>query len=89
MKRKTSRDRKRPPMVVETMTLLDAVEALRGLGISTSAEKVARFLEAGAYPWGICVQGPKERQIEIYAKKFWEWADEMGEVDTDYIRTSA
>ena len=79
--------RKRPPMVVETMTLLEAVDALRGLGISTSQEKVLRFLEAGVYPWGICVQGPKNRQVEIYAKKFWEWVDEIGEEDTEYIRT--
>lgn len=89
MKRKVQNTaRMRPPMVIETMTLLEVVDALRGLGISTSPEKVCRFLEAGAYPWGICVQGPKNRQVEIYAKKFWEWADEMGEKDADCLHTS-
>lgn len=83
-------DRKRKPMVIETMSLCAAVDALRGLGIKTSTEKVLRFLEAGRYPWGICVQGPKDRMVEIYTKKFWEWVDEIAEEDTDYAtRTSA
>ena len=71
------------------MTIQEAVDALRGLGIHTSAERVMRLLEAGAYPWGVCVQGPKNRITEIYAKKFWAWVDEIAEEDTDYVRTSA
>ena len=80
---------KRKPMVVETMTLNEVVDALRGLGIHTSEERVARMLMAGAYPWGVCVEGPKSRIIEIYAKKFWAWVDEIAEEDTDYAKTPA
>lgn len=81
---------KRKPMIVETMTVIEVTDALRGLGIRTSTERVMRFLEEGAYPWGICVQGNGKRLVEIYAKKFWEWVDEIAEEDTDYAtRTSA
>ena len=82
--------RKRKPMIIETMSLNEAVDALRGLGVRTSAEKVLRFLEAGRYPWGICVQGTRDRLVEIYAKEFWAWVDQIAEEDTDYAtRTSA
>lgn len=87
MKEKISRQRK--PMVIETMTLNETVDALRGLGIRTTDEKVMRFLEAGVYPWGVCVQGKKNRIVEIYAKKFWEWVDEIAEEDTDHDRKFA
>lgn len=78
--------RNRKPMVVETMTLNQVVDAMRGLGMRTSEERVAAMLEAGAYPWGVCIRGTKDRIVEIYAKLFWAWVDEMGEEDTDYAR---
>ena len=79
---------KRKPMIVETMTLTQVVDALRGLGIRTSEDRVSRMLMAGAYPWGVCVQGPKSLIVEIYTKKFWAWVDEIAEEDTDYKKNS-
>ena len=78
--------RNRKPMVIETMTLNEVTDALRGLGIRTTEERVCRMLAAGAYPWGACVQGKGARLVEIYAKKFWAWVDELGEEDTTYLQ---
>lgn len=72
--------RNRKPMVIETMTLNQTVEAMRGLGMRTSETRLAEMLAAGAYPFGICVTCPGgHRAVEIYAKKFWAWVDELGE----------
>ena len=72
-------DRGRTPKVIETMTLNEVVDALRGLGMHTSAPRVQLLLEAGAYPFGTCVASAKGHIVEVYAKKFWEWVDERAE----------
>lgn len=54
---------KRKPMIVETMTLNQVVDAMRGVGIHTSETRVERMLLAGAYPWGVCVQGKKRQNF--------------------------
>ena len=77
--------RNRRPMVIETMTVNQVVDALRGLGIRTSEERVIRLLIDGKYPWGVATQGAGERLVEIYAKKFWAWWDEIAEEDTEYL----
>ena len=78
--------RDRQPMIIETMTLNEAVDALRGLGVKTSPERVGSMLEAGLYPWGVSVRGKGgSRTVEIYAKLFWEWVDRVAEPDTDYL----
>ena len=75
----------RQPMIIETMTLNEAVDALRGLGMKTTAERVGLMLEEGLYPWGVCVRGSrgKSRIVEIYTKKFWAWVDEIAVPDPD------
>lgn len=74
-------DRGRTPKVIETMTLNQVVDAMRGLGMRTTETRVRLLLEAGTYPFGACVPTEKGHIVEVYAKKFWEWVDERAEED--------
>lgn len=66
--------------VVKTLTLNELATRMRALGIKTSNEKLAAAIEAGLYPFAICVRidrcGGDHRTFEIYEKLFQKWVDE-------------
>lgn len=62
--------------LIETMTLNETVRRLRLLGVSTTETRVANAIQAGLYPWGICIPGRKHMCYEIYTKLFEKWVDE-------------
>lgn len=66
--------------VVKTLTLNELAQRMRALGIKTSNDKLAAAIEAGLYPFAICVRidrsGGEQRTFEIYEKLFQQWADE-------------
>lgn len=60
--------------MIRTMTILEAVDALRERGIKTSQEKVRQGIRQGVYPWGDCVE-LKSPDYTVYAKLLEEWLD--------------
>ena len=68
---------------IETMTLCELAERMRGLGVPTSNDKLGAAIEAGLYPFAICVRlkpdGP--RSFEIYRKLFDQWVAERATDD--------
>lgn len=75
---------------IQTMTLNELAARMRALGLKTSNEKLATAIEAGLYPFAICVRiarsGGESRCFEIYTKLFEQWANERAvEVDVNHI----
>lgn len=71
--------------IIETMTLNETVRRLRLLGVSTTEIKVANAIQAGLYPWGICIPGRKHMCYEIYVKLFDKWvAERSTEVTSEF-----
>lgn len=71
--------------IIETMTLNETVRRLRLLGVSTTETKVANAIQAGLYPWGICIPGRKHMCYEIYVKLFDKWvAERSTEVTSEF-----
>lgn len=67
----------RKPMKINTMTLQECVDKMRGLGLRTTETTVGAMLEAGKYPFGIaCRPYGKNLVVEIYEELFWKWVDE-------------
>lgn len=62
--------------IIQTMTLNQTVARLRQLGVSTTEARVARAIQDGMYPWGICIPGKKNNCFEIYTKLFDQWVAE-------------
>lgn len=65
-----------PKGYVPTMTINELVTELRNHGIKTSPARVGAAIEQGKYPFAISVR-LEERAYEIYAKKFYEWLDDV------------
>lgn len=71
--------------IIETMTLNETVRRLRLLGVSTTETKVGNAIQAGLYPWGICIPGRKHMCYEIYVKLFDKWvAERSTEVTSEF-----
>lgn len=71
--------------IIETMTLNETVRRLRLLGVSTTETKVANAIQAGLYPWGICIPGRKHMCYKIYVKLFDKWvAERSTEVTSEF-----
>lgn len=62
--------------MIKTMTLAECMECLRAHGLSISQETLARGLEQGLYPFGVCILGGKQRVIQIYTRLVDEWIAE-------------
>ena len=64
--------------VVRTMKVSELVEDMRAHGMSTSPGKVRSFINQGLYPFaiGFC---DNTMQCEIYAKKYEQWLEDVGE----------
>ena len=68
---------------IETMTLCELAVRMRQLGVPTSNERLAAGIEAGVYPFAICIRTPegKHRIFEIYTKLFDKWVAERATDD--------
>lgn len=68
---------------IETMTLCELAVRMRQLGVPTSNERLAAGIEAGLYPFAICIRTPegKHRIFEIYTKLFDQWVAERATDD--------
>ena len=68
---------------IETMTLCELAVRMRQLGVPTSNERLAAGIEAGLYPFAICIRTPegKHRIFEIYTKLFYRWVAERATDD--------
>lgn len=53
--------------MIRTMTILEAVDALRERGIKTSQEKVRQGIRQGVYPWGDCIK-LRSPEYTVYRK---------------------
>ena len=61
--------------VIEMMTVQEACEELRALGMSISLDKLRDGIEQGVYPFGTCIH-MKERKFDIFRVLFNKWVDE-------------
>ena len=61
--------------VIETLTVQEACEELRALGMSISLDKLRDGIEQGVFPFGICIQ-MKERKFDIFRVPFDKWISE-------------
>lgn len=61
-------------MVIETITVTEATEVLRALGVSISVETVRRGLEQKVYPFGDYIATKEGKPVyHIYRKLLDEW----------------
>ena len=68
---------------IETMTPCELAVRMRQLGLPTSNDRLAAGIEAGVYPFAICIRIPesKHRIFEIYTKLFDKWVAERATDD--------
>ena len=68
---------------IETMTLCELAVRMRQLGLPTSNDRLSAGIEAGVYPFAICIRIPesKHRIFEIYTKLFDKWVAERATDD--------
>lgn len=63
---------------VPTMTVKQAYDRMRSVGIRTSEQKIRAMIDAGQYPWAIsCMMN--QREYEIYKVLFDKWLAERSE----------
>lgn len=62
-------------MILPTITVKEAAERLKNLGVKTSPTKIMVGIQQGVYPFGVCIEMDKY-QYEIYERKFDEWVSE-------------
>lgn len=60
---------------IETLTLKEAVERLRSLGMSITPERLAAGIHQGVFPFGSAIQLSK-MTVEIYKVPFEKWIQE-------------
>lgn len=65
-------------LIVQTMTVADAVKVMREAGIKTSPDRVMTGIEQGVYPWGDCIK-MRSPEYTVYCKMFEQWLKERGE----------
>ena len=65
----------RVDLKIETLTVKEAVERLRELGMSITTERLAAGIHQGVFPFGSAVQ-LKHMTVEIYKVPFEKWIQE-------------
>ena len=65
---------------IETMTVREAAEILRGCGMSTTAETLRRGIEQGVFPFADYVKLDKGPVYYVYTKLLREWIAERTEM---------
>lgn len=65
----------RVDLKIETLTVKEAVEQLRALGLSITPERLAAGIRQGVFPFGSAVQLSK-MSVEIYKVLFEKWIQE-------------
>ena len=60
---------------LETLSISQAVNELRALGVKTSPNKIRAGIIQGVYPFGICIQ-MDNNEFEIYRVQFDKWVAE-------------
>lgn len=65
-------------LIVRTMSVADAVKAMREAGMKTGVDRVMAGIEQGVYPWGDCVK-MRSPEYTVYCKMFEQWLKERGE----------
>ena len=70
-------------LILQTMTVADAVKTMREAGIKSSPDRVMAGIEQGVYPWGDCIK-LRSPEYTVYRKMFEQWMKERGEtVESD------
>ena len=60
---------------IETLTVKEAVDELRMLGMSITPERLKAGINQGVFTFGICIQ-MKDYEYEIYRVPFEKWKSE-------------
>ena len=60
---------------IETLTVKEAVEELRMLGMSITPDRLRAGINQGVFPFGICIK-MKDYEFEIYRVPFEKWKSE-------------
>lgn len=60
---------------IETLTVKEAVDELRMLGMSITPERLRAGINQGVFPFGICIK-MKDYEFEIYRVPFEKWKSE-------------
>ena len=60
---------------IETMTLNQAATYLRAAGLSISNGVLADGIEAGVYPFAVCIDTGESRVFQIFKRLLDEWID--------------
>lgn len=60
---------------IETLSVKQAVDELRALGIKTSPDKIRAGILQGAFPFGVCIK-MENFECEIYRVPFEKWIAE-------------
>lgn len=61
---------------IETMTLNQTATYLRAAGLSISSGVLADGIEAGVYPWAVCINTGESRVFQIFKKPLDLWIEE-------------
>lgn len=63
--------------MIETITVAEATEELRRLGLRISPDTIRDGLEQGKYPFGVHIKSRNGGNVyQIYTKLFRAWIDE-------------
>ncbi len=60
---------------IETLTIKQAVDELRELGMNITPDRLRAGINQGVFPFGICIQ-MKNFEFEIYRVPFEKWIAE-------------
>lgn len=60
---------------IETLTVKEAVDELRMLGMNISVDRMKAGLNQGVFPFGVCIK-MKNFEFEIYRVPFDKWVQE-------------
>ena len=66
--------------MIKTMTLNECTAYLRAHGLSISNESLASALEQGAYPFGVCIGGGRQRVFQIFTRLVDAWIAEREDI---------
>lgn len=62
---------------IRTITVEAATNRMRDMGMSVKADTVRRGIQQGQFPFGICIECPKQPRYIVFEKKFEQWAAEI------------
>ena len=61
---------------IETMTVNEAAARLRAAGLSIQSGTLADGIEAGVYPWALCIRTERSRVFQIFTRLLEQWIAE-------------